>query len=102
MMLLAPSENPSQKLNLIDSIQRLGMSYHFENEIQEILQQSYKTFHDLDNHENNHDLYTIALQFRLLRQQGYYISCGTFLEYFFDFTKMSCMCVHQESWEFQV
>jgi hypothetical protein len=84
-MLITPSENPLQKLNLINAVQRLGVSYHFENEIQEILQHSHKTLHDLDDHENNDDLYTIALQFRLLRQQGYYISCGTFLEYFFNF-----------------
>ncbi|XP_062162911.1 (-)-germacrene D synthase-like [Alnus glutinosa] len=80
-MLITPSENPSQKLNLIDAVQRLGVSYHFENEIQEILQHSHKTLHDLNDHENNDDLYTIDLQFRLLRQQGYYISCNKFAKF---------------------
>ncbi|CAN6715605.1 unnamed protein product [Malus baccata var. baccata] len=65
-------ENVSQKLNMIDDIQRLGVSYHFGNEIEEILQKIYKSSYDLD------DLYTAALRFRLLRQQGYNISCDLF------------------------
>jgi NH3-dependent NAD+ synthetase len=78
-MLMAPGEKPSQKLNFIDTIQRLGVSYHFEKEIQEILQQLHKTLHDCDHdHENDDDLYTVALRFRLRRHHGYYISCGTF------------------------
>ncbi|KAG6689498.1 hypothetical protein I3842_11G178400 [Carya illinoinensis] len=75
--LTAPIEKPSQKLILVDAIQRLGVSYHFDNEIQEILQQLQKTC-ESDNPEYNDDLYTIALLFRLLRQDGYYISCDMF------------------------
>lgn len=75
-MLTSPVEKPSQKLNLIDALQRLGVSYHFENEIEETLQQLHMTLHDSDDQENDDDLYIVALQFRLLRQQGYYISCG--------------------------
>lgn len=79
-MLMAHGETSSQKLNLIDAIQRLGVSYHFETEIQEILEQLHKTLHDCDHgHEDDDDLQTVALRFRLLRQHGYYISCGKFL-----------------------
>jgi hypothetical protein len=80
-MLMAPGEESSQKLNLIDAIQRLGVSYHFENEIQEILQQLHKsTLHDSPDHEDDDDdLYTVALRFRLLRQHGYNISSGTYV-----------------------
>ena len=77
-MLTSPVEKPSQKLNLIDALQRLGVSYHFENEIEETLQQLHMTLHDSDDQENDDDLYIVALQFRLLRQQGYNISSGKF------------------------
>jgi hypothetical protein len=80
-VLMAPGEDSSQKLNLIDAIQRLGVSYHFENEIQEILQQLHKsTLHDSPDHEHDDDdLYIVALRFRLLRQHGYNISSGTYI-----------------------
>nr|XP_023909266.1 (-)-germacrene D synthase-like [Quercus suber] len=80
-MLTSPVEKPSQKLNLIDVLQRLGVSYHFENEIENFLQQLHRTLLDHDDQENDDDLYTVALQFRLLRQQGYYISCDKFTKF---------------------
>nr|QWQ79571.1 TPS13 [Juglans sigillata] len=79
-MLTATVEKPSQKLNLVDAIQRLGVSYHFDNEIQAILQQLQKT-HESDDPEYKHDLYTVALLFRLLRQDGYYVSCDMFKKF---------------------
>ncbi|KAK4576358.1 hypothetical protein RGQ29_027073 [Quercus rubra] len=80
-MLTSPVEEPSQKLNLIDLLQRLGVSYHYENEIEKTLQQLHKTLYDRDDQENADDLYNVALQFRLLRQQGYYISCDKFSKF---------------------
>ncbi|KAM1525386.1 hypothetical protein ACFX1Q_010608 [Malus domestica] len=71
-MLMTSLENVSQKLDLIDDIQRLGVSYHFGNEIEEILQNIHGSSYDLD------DLCTAALHFRLLRQQGYNVSCDLF------------------------
>ncbi|KAL6318348.1 hypothetical protein AAG906_039440 [Vitis piasezkii] len=74
--LMAAAGNPSQLLNFIDAVQRLGVAYHFEREIEESLQHIYDRFHDADDTDD--DLYNIALRFRLLRQQGYNISCGIF------------------------
>ena len=68
------ASSPSQLLNFIDAVQRLGVAYHFEGEIEEALQQIYGTFHD--GNDMDGDLYNIALRFQLLRQQGYNISCG--------------------------
>nr|UJH94377.1 germacrene D synthase 1 [Zanthoxylum ailanthoides] len=65
-----------QKLDLIDAIQRLGVSYHFESEINEILEKMNEAYH-LENDKNG-DLYYISLQFRLLRQNGYKISADVF------------------------
>ncbi|KAF5948756.1 hypothetical protein HYC85_014713 [Camellia sinensis] len=75
-MLVAANDHPSQKLNFIDAIQRLGVSYHFESEIEAALQHIYEANYDHHDEKVKDDLYTIALLFRLLRQQGYPISCG--------------------------
>ena len=69
-MLMAAADKPSQMLNLIDRIQRLGVSYHFKTEIEAALKHIYESDHHFD------DLYTVALFFRLLRQQGFPVSCG--------------------------
>ncbi|KAJ4726169.1 Sesquiterpene synthase [Melia azedarach] len=70
-----------KKVDLIDAIQRLGVSYHFESEVDEILEKAYNTDHHncvLTDDENIDDLYYISLQFRLLRQHGYKISADVF------------------------
>ncbi|XP_058220637.1 (-)-germacrene D synthase-like [Rhododendron vialii] len=70
----------SQQLDLIDAIQRLGVAYHFEIEIDHGLHQIYETYHQSvhENVNNDEDLYIIALSFRLLRQHGYPVSCDVF------------------------
>lgn len=79
--MFAAAEKSSERLRLIDSIQRLGLSYHFEDEINEILEHIQKSSKVDDEEE---DLYIIALRFRLLRQHRYYVSCGMFLKQFFQ------------------
>ncbi|CAK9321894.1 unnamed protein product [Citrullus colocynthis] len=72
-LLINTTKDNIEKLRLIDSIQRLGVSYHFETEIHRVLQQLY---HNSAQHDN--DLHTMTLRFRLLRQQGYNISSRPF------------------------
>ena len=55
---------------LIDKIERLGLAYHFDKEIEEKLKQAYDSAG-----ENDDDLFTTALRFRLLRQHQYHVSC---------------------------
>lgn len=74
--LLADAVNPSKQLNIIDGIQRLGVAYHFEKEIEEALQHVYEARQDYEINNNFDDLYNVSLQFRLLRQEGYNVSCG--------------------------
>lgn len=69
----ATAGNSSQLLKLIDSIQRLGLAYHFEREIEEALKAVYQTYTLVD--DNDH-LTTVSLLFRLLRQEGYHIPSG--------------------------
>ncbi|KAL8512755.1 hypothetical protein ACS0TY_019039 [Phlomoides rotata] len=70
------SNDYMRQLEMVDAIQRLGIQYHFEEEIDKVLQNLFKKF---DNYcKDNHDLYTTALSFRLLRQHGYRFSCQIF------------------------
>ncbi|KAL0435039.1 UNVERIFIED_CONTAM: (+)-delta-cadinene synthase isozyme XC1 [Sesamum radiatum] len=63
------------RLILIDTLERLGVAYHFEQEIEDQLRDIFQ-FHSKD--ENDYDLFTTALQFRLLRQHRHFVSCSVF------------------------
>ncbi|XP_060671882.1 terpene synthase 1-like [Ziziphus jujuba] len=77
--LMDSHKKPLQKLELIDAVQRLGVSYHFEREINEILENMHHNYSNTGFLNSEHDdLCTIALWFRLLRQHGYYTSCDVF------------------------
>ena len=72
-LILAPIEDLTEKLNSIDNTKRLGVSYHFESEIEQILQ----NMHNNPPPLKGKDLHTVSLWFRLLRQQGYHAPSGT-------------------------
>ncbi|KAL7099119.1 hypothetical protein ACP275_09G062800 [Erythranthe tilingii] len=69
-MLISRDSKLSEKLVLIDTIERLGLSYHFENEIQQQLSLAFNGGHLKLENEESDDLFIVALQFRLLRQHG--------------------------------
>ncbi|KAK1289127.1 (-)-germacrene D synthase [Acorus calamus] len=72
-MFFTHSDEPLQELmSLIDAIQRLGLGYHFEEQIDVALKRIYDASVDYDN------LYFFSLLFRLLRQAGYNISSDCF------------------------
>ncbi|KAK4760025.1 hypothetical protein SAY87_023156 [Trapa incisa] len=78
-MITATEREPLEKLHLIDQIQRLGLAYHFQKEIDKYLEEVKKLYFEHEGSEisiDHLDLYTTALLFRLLRQQGYRISPG--------------------------
>ncbi|XP_031119843.1 vetispiradiene synthase 3-like [Ipomoea triloba] len=70
MLVRIRSSKPAEKLNFIDTIERLGISYHFHSEIDEMLKEIYNA--NLKFHGD--DLCTSALMFGLFRQHGYNIS----------------------------
>ncbi|KAM3382954.1 terpene synthase 17 [Capsicum galapagoense] len=80
MLVMAPSKS-LQKLDLINTIQRLGVAYHFEREIEESLSYMHTHYEEWIGVVDGHDLHAIALCFRLLRQQGYYVSCDAFRKF---------------------
>ncbi|KAL0549951.1 hypothetical protein IC582_014446 [Cucumis melo] len=71
------TKDEPEKLRLIDSIQRLGVCYHFEYEINKILEQLHHITITSKNNGDDHP-YNMTLRFRLLRQQGYNISSKSF------------------------
>ncbi|KAK2642805.1 hypothetical protein Ddye_024568 [Dipteronia dyeriana] len=72
--MLVKVSDPIHQMELIDTLQRLGLSYHFDHEIKRIL----GTIHDKRcsniNARKQESLYAVALEFRLLRQHGFDIS----------------------------
>ncbi|KAL5066847.1 hypothetical protein RYX36_017734 [Vicia faba] len=73
-MMFDEIENEVDQLEFIDVIQRLGVAYHFNNEIKNILDNIYNK--KTSNLKNN--LHATALKFRLLRQHRYDISTDVF------------------------
>ncbi|CAA2958248.1 myrcene synthase, chloroplastic-like [Olea europaea subsp. europaea] len=76
-MMLDETMEPLEQVELIDNLERLGISYHFEDEIEHIL-----AFRNRKYSKNNEpkikDLYATALEFRLLRQHGFNVSQDRF------------------------
>ena len=61
---------PAEQMVMIDNLQRLGIDYHFREEIESILC-------SLSENDNAIScIHVVALRFRLLREHGYYASPG--------------------------
>ncbi|XP_016728820.1 (+)-delta-cadinene synthase isozyme A-like [Gossypium hirsutum] len=68
-MLVISTDKPCKNLDIIDAIQRLGVAYHFEKEIEDALHIIYH--HHCNNAQIDDDLYTASVRFRLLRENGF-------------------------------
>lgn len=73
-IMLEKVADPLVGLEMIDDLQRLGVFYHFEDEIKKVLEKVYNSSFD-DWYKK--DLHAIALKFRLMRQHGFNIPQGT-------------------------
>ncbi|KAK1418494.1 hypothetical protein QVD17_27639 [Tagetes erecta] len=70
--------DPTMTLKLIDTIQRLGVGYHFQEDINTMLEKLTQVLPD-------DDLYTMALNFRLRRHNGLHTNPeGTIFQKFMD------------------
>nr|WBW04466.1 terpene synthase [Ficus esquiroliana] len=94
-MMLEKVEDPLTQLEHIDTFQRLGLFYHFKNEINNILKGLYDNkICCIDNIWKIDNLYATALEFRLLRQHGYMISSDVFTSFKDETTGnfKACLC----------
>jgi len=79
-MMLCKTKNELDQLEFIDILQRLGVAYHFTNEIRNILDNIYYT----QTSKSIKNLHATAIKFRLLRQHSYDISTGMINNYDLD------------------
>lgn len=70
-MLMKTEQDSLQSLELVDTIQRLGLCHHFKDEIESILHQQYLSYHI-----SSDGLLEASLRFRLLRQHGCRVTAG--------------------------
>ncbi|MCD7472179.1 hypothetical protein HAX54_013187 [Datura stramonium] len=80
-MLVETPDYSTQKLVLIDTIQRLGVAYHFKNEIKTSVGNIFDEFEQSENKDDDDDLYVVALRFRIVRQQRHYMSSDVFKKF---------------------
>ena len=88
-MKLEKLEKPLDRLKMIDLLQRLGISYGFEDEIERLLNILYCNY-NMDDEWKKENLYATALEFRILRQHGYSIPQGMLLISSFWYRKLNC------------
>ncbi|KAK1429354.1 hypothetical protein QVD17_11562 [Tagetes erecta] len=72
---------PLSTLELVDDLQRLGISYHFEAEIRSSLEVIYDSYFKTHDKWSTMDLNLKSLGFRLLRQHGYHVPQEIFQNY---------------------
>ncbi|XP_037497119.1 terpene synthase 5 [Jatropha curcas] len=90
-MLMQSTKDLAEYIELINLLCYLGLSYHFETEIEKQLLHIFNSlpnlfddndyvFNSLPNlfDDNDYDLHTLAILFRVLRQHGHKMSCDVF------------------------
>ncbi|XWS27612.1 hypothetical protein CRYUN_Cryun26dG0131700 [Craigia yunnanensis] len=76
-ILMAPSDQV-EKILLINSLCRLGVSYHFESEIREQLSCLFVSLPKLIDDSEDYDLQIVATIFQVFRLHGYRMPCDVF------------------------
>jgi (-)-germacrene D synthase len=76
----ASSSDMDLKLELVDTLQRIGVAYRYGEEIDELLRAVHR---DAQHQEGGRDdeLYVTSLRFYLLREHGYSVSSGNYSKF---------------------
>ncbi|KAL0855285.1 hypothetical protein Bca101_060438 [Brassica carinata] len=75
-VLMSSKNSDSERIRLIHLLMNLGIAYHFETEIDEILNKAFEIVEDMISQQD--DLETISTMFEVFRLRGYYMSCDAF------------------------
>ncbi|CAN6810654.1 unnamed protein product [Brassica oleracea] len=78
-MLMSFKNRDSERIRLIHLLVNLGIAYHFETEIDEILNKAFGNVDDIIAQQD--DLETMSTMFELFSLRGYYMSCGKNISY---------------------
>ena len=83
---MASKVNPTNNIKFIDSLCRLGVSYHFEIDIVEQLGNLFDSL-DFDwlIRRDECNLYTVGLLFQVFRQFGFKLSAGNYFYFYIIF-----------------
>ncbi|KAA3464753.1 putative terpene synthase 6 isoform X2 [Gossypium australe] len=76
-MLMGSTADPLENVKFIDTLLRLGVSYHFEDDIKNQLETIFTSHHNIFS-GNHHDLNSTSIVFRVFRQYGFKMSCDIF------------------------
>ncbi|XP_057764787.1 exo-alpha-bergamotene synthase-like isoform X2 [Salvia miltiorrhiza] len=83
-IMIDETEDELDQLELIDSLQRLGLCNHFEDRIAKMLDNIYEAEKCRDDENMEKNLHITALRFRLLRQHGYHVPQEIFCSFMDD------------------
>ncbi|TMW87282.1 hypothetical protein EJD97_020151 [Solanum chilense] len=72
------TERNTNNLVLVDTLQRMGIEYHFQEEIESILHKEYDQSACFLKYQTPFD---VSLCFKLLRQEGYHVSADVFKKF---------------------
>lgn len=79
-LLVASGTKPAEKMDFINTIERLGLSYHFHKEIEDQLENLFLVHANAEDVKDN-DMLNTAVSFRIFRQHGYKISSDVFSKF---------------------
>lgn len=77
--LLSDTVDTWEKLELLDNMEKLGLTYLFEHEIKKVLDTLVSN--NNQNLDGEKDLYNTALLFTFLRKHGFHVSQGTHIPF---------------------
>ncbi|KAI3745450.1 hypothetical protein L1987_58562 [Smallanthus sonchifolius] len=72
---------PYKTLEIVDALQKLCINHYFQQEIDSILKMLYSKMSNSLDYIHGQSLYEVSLNFRILRQEGYYVPADVFASF---------------------